>query len=204
MKPIFSEEAMIVVFDLNGVFFTNGFTLAVKRIADHVGKKHEHIENIFSTPEAKAYRAGVHDPGAFWESVSGHFDDISVIKELLFSSYVPIPEAHAFFQRLRKAGIMLGFLSNSPHDRFFYLEQKHRFRKHFDFGIFSFEAGAQKPERPIYEKLIERCGVLSPEVIFVDDKEENLVPARELGMSALLFTNFYPLEVDLKKLGLKF
>lgn len=201
---------MIVVLDLNGVFFTNGFPLGVKRIAEHTGLSHESVEQLFTTPHAKTYRAGLSDAELFWNDVERSLHELGVafhlpaVKELLFSSYVPVEESRAFVERLRQGRIPVAFLSNNPADRVRYLHAKHGFLKHFDFGVFSFEAGARKPDKKIYGHLLRKCAKDPSHVVFVDDKEENLIPARELGMKTILFTGIAQLEKDLNSLGLDF
>ena len=52
-----------------------------------------------------------------------------------------------------------------------------------DIASFSWRA---KPEPSIYEDVLEREGAAAADVAFVDDRIENLAPARSLGMSTVL------------------
>ena len=52
-----------------------------------------------------------------------------------------------------------------------------------DIASFSWKA---KPEPSIYEDVLEREGDAASDVVFVDDRIENLAPARALGMSTVL------------------
>ncbi|MBN2333228.1 MAG: pyrimidine 5'-nucleotidase [Deltaproteobacteria bacterium] len=45
-----------------------------------------------------------------------------------------------------------------------------------------------KPERQVYESIVEEIGLPPHQGIMVDDLEANLVPARELGMGTVLVT----------------
>lgn len=53
--------------------------------------------------------------------------------------------------------------------------------------ILSFEIGAMKPDAKIYEVAIERAGVAAEEILFADDREENVEGARAAGLDAHLF-----------------
>ncbi|MEE2830513.1 MAG: HAD-IA family hydrolase, partial [Myxococcota bacterium] len=46
-----------------------------------------------------------------------------------------------------------------------------------------------KPDRGIYDITCERMKLLAEEAVFLDDVEENVVAARELGFHAVLFAD---------------
>lgn len=48
----------------------------------------------------------------------------------------------------------------------------------------SHHLGARKPDHVFYERLLERLGRAASEVAFIDDREVNVVAARELGLPA--------------------
>jgi HAD superfamily hydrolase (TIGR01509 family) len=58
----------------------------------------------------------------------------------------------------------------------------------FDVVVASCEAGVMKPERRIYEICLERLGTPAAATLFVDDREDNLRGAREVGIRTLHFT----------------
>src|SRR6266498_4195119 len=66
-------------------------------------------------------------------------------------------------------------------------EEKYRFSELCDFIIYSHEAGVSKPDPGIFTMACERLGLQPSEIIFVDDHEEGMVSARELGMHCILF-----------------
>ena len=86
-------------------------------------------------------------------------------------------------EALRRSGVRTGVLSNSwwfpMYDRPFYARA-------FDVQIVSGLVGVRKPDRAIFEKGLEALGIAPERVLFVDDFEENLPPAQELGISVFL------------------
>jgi putative hydrolase of the HAD superfamily len=70
----------------------------------------------------------------------------------------------------------------------------------FEVVINSAEEGVQKPDRRIYEIALERLGLPASEVVFVDDREENVIAARELGMSGIVFRTTEQTIADLERL----
>jgi epoxide hydrolase-like predicted phosphatase len=59
----------------------------------------------------------------------------------------------------------------------------------FDATIFSCAEGARKPEQRIYKIALDRLQAVPRETVFIDDKEENIAAAVELGIHGILFTS---------------
>jgi FMN phosphatase YigB (HAD superfamily) len=53
-------------------------------------------------------------------------------------------------------------------------------------SIISGDVGLRKPDRQIYQALIEASGFPVEKLLFVDDREPNVLAARELGIESLL------------------
>jgi putative hydrolase of the HAD superfamily len=70
----------------------------------------------------------------------------------------------------------------------------------FDLVVSSAEEGVRKPTARIYEILLERLGAAPGEVVFVDDVEENLTPARALGMRCVRFASTAQTAEELAKM----
>jgi epoxide hydrolase-like predicted phosphatase len=72
---------------------------------------------------------------------------------------------------------------------------------YFELVIDSSEVGLRKPDVEIYELLLARLDLEGPQVVYVDDFEENLAPAKALGMHTVLFTDATQCERALGALG---
>lgn len=59
--------------------------------------------------------------------------------------------------------------------------------KLFDDILLSYELGITKPDNRIFQEAAKRLAVNLDECIFIDDGEQNVQAARELGMKALLY-----------------
>ena len=81
-------------------------------------------------------------------------------------------------------------------------------RERFDFlawfeGILiSGEVGVNKPDRQIFEHLIERFGIEPATALFIDDSSANVAAAAALGFRAIQFTDPPALRLELVRLGL--
>ena len=59
----------------------------------------------------------------------------------------------------------------------------------FDVVVNSAEEGVRKPDRRIYELLLDRLRVPAADCLFVDDTEENCAAAEGIGMTAMRFVD---------------
>ena len=53
-------------------------------------------------------------------------------------------------------------------------------------SIISGDVGLRKPDRKIYEVLIQSSGFPVEKILFVDDRQQNVLAARELGIESIL------------------
>jgi len=60
----------------------------------------------------------------------------------------------------------------------------------------SFQLGAMKPDRIVFEKVCASLNVSMHEVLFIDDLKENVDGAISLGMKGIVFTNAEQLQND--------
>lgn len=72
----------------------------------------------------------------------------------------------------------------------------------FQFNLLSFEQKMIKPNKEFYNLIFEKTALKPEEILFIDDYEPYLKPAKELGMKIILFTNNNNLLKDLKKFNI--
>lgn len=65
-------------------------------------------------------------------------------------------------------------------------EARYGFEQLVDVIIYSYEVGLAKPDPRVYQLLCDRLSVSPEEVVFVDDRLDNVTGACELGIHALL------------------
>jgi epoxide hydrolase-like predicted phosphatase len=70
----------------------------------------------------------------------------------------------------------------------------------FDEIIYSFEVGLMKPDPRIYVLACARLDVLPEEMVFVDDVEENVAAAREVGIHAVHYRDNAQVIEEINKL----
>jgi len=73
-------------------------------------------------------------------------------------------------------------------------------RKVFDLEIISADVGFLKPDPKIFEITVSKLGVRYDETIFTDDRTNYLIPASDLGMRTILYTDFESFKQELAKI----
>src|SRR6266496_825229 len=101
----------------------------------------------------------------------------------------PLPEMLDLIKSLQAKGYTVGLLSNVIPNTAADIRQ-HGGYAAFNFLVLSYEVGYAKPEVEIYQLALNKLPNIPPnEVVFVDDQERCLVPARELGIKTILAKN---------------
>jgi HAD superfamily hydrolase (TIGR01549 family) len=103
-----------------------------------------------------------------------------------------------------KKNYKLFLLSNTDSIHKKYGWEKYEFLKYFDKLILSFEVGSVKPEEKIYRAVEEASGFSSSEHLFIDDIQEYVDGAKNIGWDAVQFVNYQKLLNDLKERNISF
>ena len=97
-------------------------------------------------------------------------------------------ELMAFVRKI-KGQCKTGLLSNAWQNARRTLSERYKFLDDFDVSIFSSEVGLRKPDPRIFYLILDQLGMLPNESIFIDDFQQNIDAAFQIGMNAILFTN---------------
>jgi putative hydrolase of the HAD superfamily len=100
---------------------------------------------------------------------------------------------------LRNNRYKVGLLTNNTSDA------RKRFKDlgvltHFDCVIISAEVGLSKPDARIFELFTKQMGVNPQELVFIDDSENSLKNADEVGYTPVLYTGYEDLVKTLQQL----
>lgn len=92
-----------------------------------------------------------------------------------------------FYLDCKKHGYAIYLLSNIGEESHQYLKQQYPFFDMADGMVLSYQEHCIKPQKQIYEILLERYHLKAEECVFFDDRENNIAMARQLGMQAICF-----------------
>jgi putative hydrolase of the HAD superfamily len=100
--------------------------------------------------------------------------------------------------RLQKAGIPTGILSNMGDAMEAGLRARHPWIEDFNHHTWSHTLNVAKPEPAIYLHAAEGLNTPPENILFIDDKIENIVAAQSVGMQAIQYTNYEAFEQEMR------
>lgn len=112
-------------------------------------------------------------------------EEIAHIFKLRTDMMFPLDENVRLLPELKKQGFKLYYLSNFPIDIFEEIKTGYFFFRYFEGGVISSEVKASKPDRRIYQILLETYSLAAEECLFIDDVEINVRVAEDSGMKGL-------------------
>lgn len=123
--------------------------------------------------------------------------------ELWFDLYSQVThissEMAEIIERLHQAGYTVSLMSNT-HDIHAKSNMLKGFYDIFDNIFLSNEIGLIKPDMEKYKYVIKKLDTSPKKCVFIDDKMQNLVPARELGIIVIRFESFERFKETLNEL----
>jgi putative hydrolase of the HAD superfamily len=126
-------------------------------------------------------------------------------RSFLFSESQPQPGSLELVAELAGSGkYLLATLNNESRDLNNYRIERFRLRDYFSVFFSSGFLGVKKPDEKIYRIALEMTQRSPDECLFVDDRAENLEPARRLGMAGIQFHNAAQLREELLGRGVQF
>lgn len=194
-----------VFFDIGGVLGTNAWDHEQRaRAAEAFGLDQEfesrHQELV---GEFEAGRLSLHE---YLESVIFYTPRPFTREEIvafMFSQSEPFPESLRIARDLaRRPGLKLMTLNNESAELNLHRIAAFGLREIFTAFLSSCWLGMRKPQPVIFQRALAIVQAKPERVVFVDDREQNLAPARAQGFKTVHFTGAATLEQSLHELGL--
>jgi FMN phosphatase YigB (HAD superfamily) len=90
-------------------------------------------------------------------------------------------------RQLRQVGVRCALATNQQNVRVQHMRQMPEYHGVFDAEFYSWEVGLAKPDPAYFAEIVQRIGVRPNEALFVDDRDDNVQGAREVGLRAEVF-----------------
>ena len=196
-----------VTFDLDGVYFPDCKTKFIEALGAY-GVNEENAKRVFlkSSEMNDEYKLGKMTDDQYWSWAAKEWAlDLSPndLIALLVDSYSVDQKVNDVVKLVRDHGYKTLICSNNFPARVSGLQAKFGFLDNFDETVFSYEAGAVKPSKEIFQLLIEKSGVNANEIAYADDDEQKLAGAIELGITTFVYEDFEQFIGELKGLGVE-
>jgi putative hydrolase of the HAD superfamily len=157
-----------------------------------------------------AYDRGALDASTYWAAVASDLHrslDPAILTAVLAADVVvwtqPNLDMVGWAAALQHAGYKTGILSNIGDAVEAGILARFDWLRSFDHHTFSHRLGLAKPDLAIYRHAVEGLGEDASHILFVDDREENILAAREAGMVAIQYLGHPKFTEAMRAVGLQ-
>jgi HAD superfamily hydrolase (TIGR01509 family) len=183
----------IVVFDLGKVLVDFDYSIAGRRLAAKSKASPAEIQKFLDhSPLLYRYETGLMSRQEFYDEVrhvSGFSGGLEQFSSFFADIFTEMPEMTTLQAALRRRGIPTYIFSNTNDMAIEHIRQAFPFFANFDGYIFSYEVRAMKPAAKIYEALEAMSGRRGAEVLYLDDRQENVEAGAARGWQVILQTD---------------
>lgn len=181
-----------IIFDIGNVLFGYDPSYIIKQLIPKSEHKDVYLEGLFNHQVWQDLDRG----DITWQDAHQHMEEHYRLPQqeklttyTLIHNFVyhltPLPTILLYKALLRTHNIYL--LSNFQDKPFDTLEAAHPFLQDASGKIISAKENCMKPESKIYTLLLERYNLDPKDCYFIDDKEENINAAQQLGIDGHVF-----------------
>jgi HAD superfamily hydrolase (TIGR01509 family) len=180
----------VIIFDLGKVLVDFDYSIATQKISArslHPPPKQDLFHNLSAL--LVEYETGLLTRRAFFEAVQSVIGFLGPQEEFgeyfakIFSPITPMIELQA---RLRRQGFFTYIFSNTNDLAIEHVRRDFPFYQNFDGYLLSYEVRAMKPHPPIYEAMEAMCGRRGSDLLYIDDRPENIAAGAQRGWRAIL------------------
>lgn len=198
-----SHMTKAILFDIDGIVVTGKEKLFSLVLADKQGIPREVVEEFFLNDFRKCSfgKADLKEliapylPRWNWQ---GSVDDL--LKFWFETESTKDKEVLDIISKLREKGVKCYIATRQEKYRLEYLLDKVGLREYFD-GVFcTCDIGYDKKDREFFHYVFKKLGLESNEIMFFDDKEDNINNAKSLGIKAYIYDNIDILKEQTKDL----
>ncbi len=189
-----------VIFDLGRVIVDIDFSRSLFRLFRDFEQPSESIlQQLMADDLINRYNTGRIQPQEFYEAVKQKFDldiDFSEFKNLWCDIFSPMPGMEPLIREL-EGKIKLGVFSNTDPLHWQHICNTNPIMDVFPQPTLSFEIGLQKPALESYRIAAANVDTPAEHCLYIDDLQENVEAAQQVGMQGLQFASATQLRDEL-------
>jgi glucose-1-phosphatase len=180
-----------IFFDLGKVLVDFNFETGVQALHGACSISRDRLEEVlWDETWIRRYELGEISTGEFHSylcETAALKMDLAGFREVWSSVFLPglLVSERLIAALKRKYPLIL--VSNTNEAHFEFIRDRYPVLDYFDQYVLSYEVGSMKPDRKIFELAIRVSGFRPNALFFTDDREENILAARDLGINAHQF-----------------
>ena len=184
------QKPQAVVFDLGKVLLDFDYARLARNMKQHCDISIEDLISSLNQSELlHRYETGLLTSEAFFEEVkriSSFRHDYEHFEPLFADIFTPISEMIGLQQRLQARGVPTYIFSNTNEIAVKHIRRSYTFFSTFTGHVFSYEHRSMKPNPRIYEVVEELTDRRGSELLYIDDRPENIEQGRNRGWQVIL------------------
>jgi len=200
IRSVISDLGKVIIFFDNDIFLNK----MTHYSPFSLGEMKELVVENFELVES--FDRGKMTPEKFYQEVVARFR-AKIDYHSFFRIYNDIftlnPPVLNIMRKL-KSQYRLVLLSNTDVMRYGFIRKTFPEILFFDAYVLSYEVGYMKPDSRIYKMALMKAEAKAEECLFIDDRQENIEAALDLGLQAIHFGPQTDLETSLQEYGLSF
>ena len=179
-----------VVFDLGKVLVDFDWTRAARNLARHSSVEAVEIHRILlSTPPLYQYETGLLETAEFVSAMKkaiGFQADDEIFGRYFSDIFTPIVPMIELQSELRSIGVPVYIFSNTNDLAIRFVRREYPFFRNFNGYVLSYEHKSMKPQARLYEVVEEMTGFSGAEILYLDDRPENVEAGQARGWQTVL------------------
>jgi len=195
-----------VIFDLGKVLVDFDYAISATKLAAKCKISPREVQSLIDhSPLLFRYETGTIDKSEFYREVcklTGYCGAQNEFEPGFSDIFSPIEPMIALQADLRRREIPTFILSNTNDLAVGHIHRTFPFFSNFDGYIFSYEQRVMKPQPQIYEIAEKVTGFAPGEIVYIDDRLENIEPGARRGWNVIHHQSPNKTIAQLKALGL--
>ncbi len=180
----------VIVFDLGKVLVDFDYSIAARRIAVRCPKKVDYARFFDDHASLmRDYELGKLTTQQFCEAIraaSGFTGTTAEFGEFFADIFEPMPPMVELHAAVRQRKFPTWIFSNTNDLAVSHIRNRYSFFRGFDGYVLSYEHGGMKPEPKLYEVVERETGRRGAEILYLDDRPENIETGIARGWQAVL------------------
>ncbi len=191
--PATDRKLKVVVFDLGKVLVDFDYAIAIRKLAARGNVSvADFTRFIMTAPLLLEYESGKVSSRQFYEEICDHTGfrgDMDEFAGLFGDIFTPITPMIELQQSLHNRSVPTFVFSNTNDLAIRHIRKVFPFFGCFTGRVLSYEHGSMKPAAPLYEILERTSGFRGPEILYFDDRPENVETGAARGWKAIVHLN---------------
>ncbi len=184
------KKSPAIIFDLGKVLVDFDWSRATGKIMARCQWPPDNFDTFLGASALLwQYECGQLTRRQFYDAVCaaiGFAGDLAEFSSYFADIFTAMPRTIALHTELRQRGFKTFIFSNTNDLAIEHVRHNFPFFANFDGYIFSFEVGAMKPQPKIYEALEALAGKRGADLIYIDDRPENIAAGAARGWQSIL------------------